>query len=81
MSSPFRLFYTGEVLRRVDSYLDRLPNTAARRRLREALRVVNEQLATSPLTWGEPAYNLKYLGLIKCNAFHAMLSVEYCVDE
>src|SRR5437868_2583369 len=59
---------------------DRLGNSV-RDQFVQSLRIINSELETDPLQWGDPLYPLKKLKLKTFHRLHQMLLVKYAVDE
>lgn len=47
----------------------------------DMLRVMEEQLATDPLTWGDPVHRVPSLGLFLFRRIHWKIKVLYAVHE
>jgi len=47
----------------------------------QAIRELDHFLARTPLSFGEPLFNYKHLGLTKCIAFRGPLVVHYGVNR
>jgi hypothetical protein len=46
-----------------------------------ALRMIDGKMAQEPLTWGDPLYNHRRLGLVMYRAQSPPFQVHYAVDE
>jgi len=83
MADPKRLTlsHTGQAPRQLNELVARARTLGVSKRLAACLRIIQEELQSRPLEWGEPAFHIRSLGLISCVGFNDRIRVSYGVHE
>lgn len=78
---PFKISCPAVELARLRRWADRATDLGLGEEFTEAVRAMNTNLKTRPLTWGDPLYHLHFARLLVMRALQQMLFVEYGVHE
>jgi hypothetical protein len=71
-----------EILRqRLAGWMARAATLGVRQWFRDLLQVIQDQLSSNPVQWGDPLYRLKNLDLLVCRRIYERIIVEYAVHQ
>jgi hypothetical protein len=77
----YRVCFAKKDIEQLSAWAEKAERLGIKKEYTDALKTIQEKLATEPLTWGDPQYQLRYLGLLLHHRVHWFLHIAYAVDE
>jgi hypothetical protein len=76
-----RVVYFPQVVERMKGLAKRAVALGLAEQFREDLQQIQQKLLTESMTWGDPIYRLRHLGLVVHHRLEATMQILYAVDE
>jgi hypothetical protein len=79
--APYKLIFFQNAREQVRLWAEKAARLGMARPFAATLRTLQHKLTVEPLTWGDPQYHYRQLGLLVYRGYQDLLYVHYAVDE
>jgi hypothetical protein len=77
----YQVVYFPDLLKQLKQWAQRAVDLGLADQFRAALKSAQDRLQSDPMTWGDPLYRLRHLGLVVHHRVEPLFHVLYAVDE